>query len=78
MNSSHPEFFIQWNTSSLISHWGEFKNYILHNKPLIAAIQETHFIDYDSVNYNFNIRNYCLYTDNVNSTTRRGGSALYV
>ena len=78
MNSSHPEFFLQWNTSSLISHWGEFKNYILHNKPLIAAIQETHFIDSDSVNYNFNIRNYCLYTDNVNSTHRRGGSALYV
>ena len=51
---------------------------MLHNKPLLAAIQETHFIDSDSINYNFNIRDYCLYTNNINQTPRRGGSALYI
>ena len=79
MNQS-CEFFLQWNTRSLISvfHWGEFKNYILNKKPLVAAIQETHFLDSDSVNYNYKIKGYSLYTNNVNDNPRRGGSALYI
>ena len=68
MNQS-SEFFLQWNTNSLVSHWGQFKNYMLHNKPLIAAIQETHFLDSDTINYNFNIRDYSLYTNNINKTS---------
>ena len=78
MAQSSSEFILQWNTSSLISHWGEFKNYIFNKKPLVAAIQETRFLDSDSVNYNFNISGYSLYTNNVNETPRRGGSALYI
>ena len=78
MNQSRPEFFLQWNTSSLVLHWGEFKNYILHNKPLVAAIQETRFLDSDSINYIYNINDYSLYTNNVNDLPRRGGSALYI
>ena len=78
MNNQTNEFFLQWNTNSLVSHWAEFKSYLLYNKPLIAAIQETHFLDSDSTNYNFNIRDYCLYTDNVNESPRQGGSALYI
>ena len=73
-----PEFFLQWNTNSLIPHWGEFKNYILHNKPLLAAIQETRFLDTDLTNYNLNIRDYSLYTDNVNVYPRRGGRHFYL
>ena len=78
MNQSSSEFFLQWNTNSLVSHWGQFKNYMLHNKPLVAAIQETHFLDSDSTSYNFNIRDYSLYMDNINQTPRRGGAALYI
>ncbi|KAF0302788.1 hypothetical protein FJT64_025118 [Amphibalanus amphitrite] len=38
MNQSRPEFFLQWNISSLISHRGEFKNYIdADDIPLDAA-----------------------------------------
>ena len=79
MNQS-SEFLLQWNTRSLlpVPHWGEFKNYMLNKKPLVAAIQETHFIDSDAINYNYNIKGYSLYTDNVNETPRRGGSALYI
>ena len=78
MNHNQKEFFLQWNTSSLISHWGEFKNYILHNNPLIAAIQETKFNDSDASKYNFNIKGYCLYTNNLNKTPRQGGAAIYI
>ena len=78
MDQSRPEFLLQWNTNHMVSHWGEFKNYILHNKPLVAAVQETRFLDSDSLNYNFNIYNYSLFTNNVNSNPRRGGSALYI
>ena len=79
MNQS-CEFFLQWNCRSLIDrvHWGEFKSYILHNKPLISAIQETRFLDSDASNYNHNIRNYSLYTNNINDHPRRGGAALYI
>ena len=51
---------------------------MLKHKPLIAAIQETRFLDSDRQNNNFNIKGYSLYTDNVNLSPRRGGSALYV
>ena len=78
MNQSPEEFLLQWNTGSLVSHWGEFKNYILNKNPLVAAIQETRFLDSDDVNYNFKIRNYSLYASNINLTPRRGGSALYI
>ena len=79
MNQSYRnEFLLQWNTHSLVSHWGEFKNYILNKEPLLAAVQETHFLDSDSFNYNFNISNYCLYLNNINVTPRQGGAALYV
>ena len=60
-----------------ISLGGEFKNYIMHNKPLLAAIQETRFLDSDSMNYNFNIRDYSLYTDNV-SETPRGAARRFI
>ena len=74
----HNEFVLQWNTRSLISHWGQFKQYILNNNPLAAAIQETHFIDTDFINYTLRIPGYSLYTHNVNGTPRRGGSALLI
>ena len=78
MTHTQPEIFLQWNTRSLVSNWGEFKNYVLYNKPLIAAIQETHFIDSDSDNYNFNIPDYCLYLNNINISPRQGGVAIYI
>ena len=72
------EFLLQWNTSSLVSHWTEFREYMTNKKPLIAAIQETRFLDSDEQNYNFNLFGYSLYTHNINSNPRRGGCALYV
>ena len=78
MTQFSPEFLLQWNTCSLVSHWGEFKNYVINNKPLLVAVQETRFLDSDSFNYNFNISGYSLYTHNNNVSPRRGGTALYV
>ena len=78
MNNTKEQFLLQWNTRSVVSHWAEFKQYIINKKPLIAAIQETYFLDSDAYNYNFNIRGYSLYWNNVNSKPRRGGSALYI
>lgn len=78
MNNSFGEFLLQWNARSVISHWEQFKAYILKHRPLVAAIQETRFLDSDDHNYNFKIRGYSLYTNNINLTPRRGGSALYV
>lgn len=77
---SHNKFILQWNARSLVeaSHWAEFKNYVIKNKPLIAAIQETFFRDADSINYNFNIFGYTLYTKNRNDAARGGGVALYI
>ena len=75
---SQGEFILQWNANALVAHWGEFREYITNKKPLIAAIQETHFLDSDSTKYNFNLFGYSLYCHNVNSTPRRGGSALYI
>ena len=78
MTQSSSEFFLQWNTSSLVSHWGEFKNYVINKKPLVVAVQETIFLDTDSYNYNFNISGFSLYTHNNNVTPRNGGTALYI
>ena len=78
MNPSLTEFVLQWNTRSLISHWGQFKHYILNNNPLAAAIQETRFIDSDFINYTFKIPGYSLYTHNTNTGQRQGGSALLI
>ena len=78
MNIPYNEFLLQWNTRSVISHWEQFKGYMLKNKPLIAAIQETRFLDSDTYHYNFQIKGYSLYTNNINISPRRGGSALYV
>ena len=72
------EFLLQWNANSVVSHWAEFREYIVNKKPLVAAIQETHFLDTDSTKYNFNLFGYSLYCNNVNDSPRRGGSALYV
>ena len=72
------EFVLQWNVRSLISHWGQFKHYILSNNPLAAAIQETKFKDSDFDKYTFRIPGYSLYTNNVNTNARRGGTALFV
>ena len=52
--------------------------YIINKKTLIAAIQETYFLDSDTYNYTFTLRGYSLYCDNVNSQPRRGGSALCI
>lgn len=78
MNQQFSEFILQWNTRSLVSNWGEFKAYMIKNKPLIAALQETRFLDSDDINYNFRISGYSLYRNNINVTPRRGGTALYV
>ena len=78
MKSNLEEFILQWNTNSLVSHWGEFREYMTNKKPLIAAIQETLFLDTDSQNYTFTLSGYSLYCNNVNTKPRRGGSALYV
>ena len=72
------EIILQWNTSSLIAHWGEFREYITDKKPLIAAIQETRFIDSDLSNYSLQPYGYSLYCDNVNDKPRKGGVALYI
>ena len=78
MKNNLEEFILQWNTNSLVSHWGEFREYMTNKKPLIAAIQETLFLDTDSQNYTFTLSGYSLYCNNVNTKPRRGGSALYV
>lgn len=78
MDSNQEEFLLQWNTSSLISHWAEFREYMINKKPLIAAVQETRFRDTDLYKYRLNPFGYSLYCHNVNDTHRRGGSALYV
>ena len=70
------EFILQWNTSSLISHWAEFKHYILKHRPLVVAVQETRFNDSDP--YTFSIAGYSLYTHNLNCSPRRGGTAIFV
>ena len=49
MKSNLEEFILQWNTNSLVSNWGEFREYMTNKKPLIAAIQETLFLDTDSL-----------------------------
>ena len=63
---------------SLISHWGQFKHYILSKNPLIAAVQETLFKDADFTNYTLRIPGYSFYTHNINDNTRKGGTALLV
>ena len=78
MNRSFEEFILQWNAGSLVSHWSEFKTYILNTNPLIAAVQETRFLDSDQTNYNFNVQGFSTYTDNINETPRHGGTALYI
>lgn len=78
MTANVEEFLLQWNTSSLISHWAEFREYIANKKPLLAAVQETHFLDSDLHNYQLTPFGYSLYCNNVNDSPRRGGSALYV
>ena len=67
---------LQWNVSGLLSHCAEFKNLMLLETPLIAAIQETHLRDTDV--YNFSIKGYTMYQNNINSEYRKGGVALYV
>lgn len=67
---------LQWNVSGLLSHCAEFKNFMLLESPLIAAIQETHLRDTDD--YNFSIKGYTMYQNNINSEYRKGGVALYV
>ena len=78
MNPTYDEILLQWNTRSLISHWAEFRDYMVNKKPLLAAIQETWFKDSDFTNYTLTLSGYSLYTDNINETPRRGGAALYV
>ena len=78
MNTPAQEFILQWNTRSLVSHWGEFREYITNKKPLIAGIQETHFIDSDAQNYTFTLPGYSAYFNNINVTPRQGGAALYI
>ncbi|MEM7299022.1 MAG: endonuclease/exonuclease/phosphatase family protein, partial [Bacteroidota bacterium] len=67
---------LQWNVGGLISHCAEFKNVMLHESPLVAAIQETHLRDADV--YNFSIKGYTMYQNNIHSDSRKGGAALYV
>ena len=78
MSRSPAEFILQWNTRSLISHWGEFKHYILSNNPLAAAIQETKFIDKDFNKYTWKIPGYSLYSNNATALPREGGTMLLV
>ena len=78
MNANTEEFLLQWNTSSLISHWAEFREYIVNKKPLLAAVQETRFLDSDFDKYRLTPFGYSLYCNNVEDLPRRGGSALYV
>ena len=77
MALSGTEFLLQWNTRSLVSHWTEFREYMTNKKPLLAALQETRFLDSDTERYTFNLSGYSLYTNNVNAYPRRGGSAIY-
>ena len=58
----------------LISKCQEFKH--VFSRPLIRSIQETPFKDQDK--YNFNISDYSLITNNVDSLHRKGGVALYI
>ena len=67
---------LQWNVRGFLSHCGEFKQIMLKEAPLIAAVQETHLRDQDP--YNFNVHGYSFYTDNINSEHRQGGVGLYV
>ena len=67
---------LQWNVRGFLSHCGEFKQFMLKEAPLIAAVQETHLRDQDP--YNFNVHGYSFYTDNINSEHRQGGVGLYV
>jgi ribonuclease HI/exonuclease III len=78
MSTTTTEFILQWNTRSLISHWGEFKHYILNNNPVAAAIQETHFHDMDFTNYTLKVPGYSLYANNINIQPRQGGTALLI
>ena len=75
------KFILQWNVRSLMGapHWAEFKNYVLKDKPLIAAVQETFFRDSDRINYTYRISGYTLYTKNrYDDEERGGGAALFI
>ena len=82
MNHNAVEkFILQWNVRSLMGapHWAEFKNYVLKDKPLIAAVQETFFRDSDRINYTYRISGYTLYTKNrYDDEERGGGAALFI
>ena len=69
-------FILQWNVGGLISHLPEFKQHLMKSRPLIAAIQETHFRNTDV--YNYNVPGYSLYRQDINLPNRQGGVALYV
>ena len=74
--SKQDQFILHWNVRGLISKCAEFKHCLTSLAPLLGSIQETHFRDDDI--YNFSIQNYYLFTQNINSETRKGGVALYV
>ena len=67
---------LHWNVRGLISKGSEFKQLFSTYSPLVASIQETHFRDDDL--YKFYIPNYSLFSNNINSGSRRGGVALYI
>ena len=67
---------LHWNVRGLISKGSEFKRLFSTYSPLVASIQETHFRDDDL--YKFHIPNYSLFSNNINSGSRRGGVALYI
>ena len=71
-------FFLQWNALSLIGNWPHFREYIINKKTLLAAIQETRFLDTDSDDYKLTPFGYSLYCDNINTNPRQGGTALYI
>ena len=77
MNNFQSEILLQWNTCSLIAHWGEFREYLANKKPIIAAIQETRFLDSDLDRYSLAPFGYSLYCQNLDKP-RRGGAALYI
>ena len=51
---------------------------MINKKTLLAAVQETRFLDSDLDKYKLTPFGYSLYCNNVNVHPRRGGSALYV
>ena len=81
MSRIKPEFVLQWNTRSLYTYWGPFKQILLTTNPLVAAIQETHFWDSDFSRLTYRTPGYSFYYKNrpeQPGSTRSGGTALFI